>query len=219
MRFHFIAERDNDSGELGWKDRRIGWNGPYGPSSYARALAHDCLEHFSLSEVSDEIEAHAAIYWGRFQGGGVVNLQSIGAEWYGMAHALMSEHELRMPPRTRKLEDDVEEDISSIIIHGRKTMREEFSYTGNEFGWLSTANQIEKAFRGWFRIGYRKTAKRWARWNYSPAEVSYLFDQLEAEFQKFLPHKREEIFEGAQLTVKITKNGGIYFHLPEWEVY
>jgi hypothetical protein len=33
MRFEFTCERDNDTGELGWKDRRVTGEA-YGPLSY-----------------------------------------------------------------------------------------------------------------------------------------------------------------------------------------
>ena len=212
MRFKFTCELDNDTGELGWKDVRVTGEA-YGPLAYARALTHDCLEHFSLSELSDEIEAHAAIYWGRFQGGGVVNLQSLGAEWWGICRAMQAGSELRMPPRTQKLDRDVEEDISSLLIHGRKAVRDEIGE-----GWEEIAREIEKAFRGWFRIGFRKAERRWRRWNYGPAELSHLFDQLETAFQKFLQQHREEMYEGGQMVLNITRNGEIRFRTLSDEV-
>jgi hypothetical protein len=209
MRFQFDAEQDPETGELGWKDRRVARHSPYGPLAYHFGLAHDCLEHFSLSELSDEIEAHGSIYWVRYLGawtskyGHNLTPQGLGADWIGLARAIQDGHELRMPPKTKRLDDEVEEDISTIIASGRKAVKEE--------GYNDEKNIIAKAFRGWFRIGFRKAARRWARWNLDSASVSHLFNQLAARFEKNMPAN-----EGQSLIVTITKNCEIRFHEPEF---
>lgn len=210
MRFHFVAATDEELGELGWLDTRAARHGPYGPLNYNYGLAHDCLEHLSLTEVSDEIQAHAAIYWARYQGGWCneygrgVTLESIGSEWIGLARAIQDGHELRMPPKTRPLDSDIEEEIIVIMASGREAIRSE-GYDE----WQKLADQIEKAFLGWFRIGFRKAARKWKRWNYGPAEVSHLFNQLAKAFKQHEPEH-----EGQELIVTITKNDGIRFAEP-----
>jgi hypothetical protein len=72
--------------------------------------------------------------------------------------------------------------------------------------------------RGWFRIGFRKAERRWRRWNYGPAELSHLFDQLETAFQKFLHRTKEEMYEGTQMVLNITRNGEIRFRMLSDEV-
>ena len=212
MRFTFTAERDNDSGELGWKEKRVEGE-MYGPLTFARALAHDCLEHFSLSELSDEIEAHAAIYWGRLQGSGNVTTDGLGSEWWGICRAIQQGHTLRMPPRTRPLDREIEEDIGRIIVAGRDSVESEIGE-----GWEPIADEIEKAFRGWFRIGFRKAARRWARWNYSPEEVSNLFDKLEDAFreQVYGRQRCRPEHEEQRLVLVITREGVIRFTDPEY---
>lgn len=219
MRFTFTAETDHETGELGWKDSRVARNGPYGPLAYHFGLAHDVIDHIGLETIADEIMALASLYWSRYQGGYVNKYgqsptpKNIGQEWANLARA-MQDFPLAYPPRTCKLDDEVEEDISTIIQAGRKSVREEFSYPGNEFGWLEQANEIEKAFRGWFRIGYRKTAKRWGRWNMSPGDVSVLYQGVASVFSRNIPQ-----YEGQQVKLSISRNGEIALREVADEVY
>lgn len=215
MRFHFTAERDEETGELGWKEKRVQPGSPYGPLNGDRGLTHDCLEHFSLSELSDEIEAHAAIYWGRLQGSGNVTTDGLGSEWWGICRAIRDGHTLRMPPRTCSLDRDIEEDIGKIIHKGRRAVLDEI---GDDPEGCYIADQIEKAFRGWFRIGFRKAERRWRRWNYGPVEVSHLFDQLENLFSEQVYGRRRcyPEREGQELVLTITRKDGIRFRDPEY---
>lgn len=213
MRREYVAAIDHEvTGELGWKDKRIGYNTPYGPISYNVGLAHDALEHFAFSSVADEIMAHGAIYWGRYWGGwqspngrGGLSLEDIGGEWVALYHALISGEYIDAPARTLRLDAAIEEDISEIIVQGRRQIREEVSYTGNEFGWLPTADKIEKVFRGWFRLGYRKAEKVYRKGlGWTSCEFSYRFEQLSNRFalKAFQPD-----YEGQELRLEIGKNG------------
>jgi hypothetical protein len=217
MLLQFTTEHDPETGELGWKDSRIARNSPYGPISWHYGLAHDSIEHFALETVADEIMAHAAMYWIRYQSGHVnsygynLKLEHIGEEWASLARA-MSEHNLEQAPRTCKLDDSTEEDISEIVQVGRVAIRSEFG--DSDFSWQDLADAIEKTFRGWFRVGYRAAAKRWGRWDMTPGEVSVLYDKVADLFKKNVPQ-----YEGQRVELSISKNGEVRLHEIEEEVY
>ena len=206
MKFYFRAEHDPETNELGWKDSRIARNSPYGPLSYNYGIAHDVVEHFSLTTVSDEIMAHAAMYWIRYQSGYVnrygynLKLEHIGEEWASLARA-MGEYHLEQAPRTCKLDETTEEDISTIMETGRAAIRSE---PGEDSSWQDMADEIEKVFRGWFRVGYRKAARKWGRLNMSPGEVSMIYQKVADAFEK-----AKSQWEGQKIELSISKNGEI----------
>ncbi len=214
MRLEFIAETDHEvTGELGWKDSRIPANSPYGPFVGA-GIAHDSLEHFSLTDVSDEVMAHAVIYWGRDQSGWCneygrnLSLEDIGSEWIQLFHAIEGGHNLIAPPRTCKLDSDVEEDISTIMEEGIRYLRSE----GLE-NW-QTLETLEKNFRGWFRLGYRKAEKKYRlRMGIDPSELGYLYTKLAERFEKLKPE-----YEGQKIVLTINKDGFRLLEIEE-EVY
>jgi hypothetical protein len=221
MRRSLVAAIDHEvSGELGWKDKRIPFNSPYGPLTYEIGLAHDSLEHFALETVSDEIMAHAAMYWGRYQGGYCspygrgLTLEDIGSEWIQLCHAVQSGNYLKTPPRTCKLESDAEEDISTIIAAGRRAIRSEYEHDERPLAWLSTANEIEKVFRGWFRLGYRKADRVYRKGlGWDPSTFSHYFGQLAERFKRTQPQ-----YEGQEICLEIEK-GGFRLQEVEAEVY
>jgi hypothetical protein len=216
MLLQFTTEHDPETGELGWKDSRIARNSPYGPISWHYGLAHDCIEHFALETIADEIMAHAAMYWIRYQSGHVnsygynLKLEHIGEEWSNIARAVF-EHNLEQAPRTCKLDDTTEEDISKIMATGRAAIR---SNMGEDSSWQDIADEIEKTFRGWFRIGYRAAAKRWGRWGMTPRNVSVLYDKVAYLFSKNVPQ-----YEGQRVELSISKNGEVRLLEIEEEVY
>jgi len=218
MRLQFIAETDHEvTGELSWKDSRVARNSPYGPL-IGMGLAHDSLEHFSLTTVSDEIMAHAAMYWGRYRAGYCnkygrgLTLEDIGAEWANLVRAIFEFH-LSSPPRTCKLDDEIEEDISTIIAAGRKSVREEIGQEYNSPRWQDYADEIEKAFRGWFRIGFRKAEAKFRKMGIDPAQFSYLYEQLGNRFEKLVPQ-----YEGQKIVLTLNKDGFRLLEIQE-EVY
>ena len=215
MKFNFTAKIHEDFGELGWRDSRISYYSPYGPISPGIGFAHDCLEHFALNDVKDEIMAHAAIYWGRFQGGYCnsfgrhLDLSDIASEWISLYDAMRSDHSLIIPPRTIKI-NDIEDDITEIIRQGSKILRENFDEDEYE---SKIAKQIEVAFCGWFRLGYRKAENHYRKnWGWDPCTFSHYFKYLSEKSEKFKPE-----YEGEQLTVTITKDGSMILERTQIE--
>lgn len=211
MRFHLIATIDHDvTGELAWRDKRIPFNTPYGPIG-GFGLIHDCFEHFRLETVSDEVEAHGALYWARYLGaycypgnGRNLSLDDIGSEWIQLYHAIESGHSLAKPPRTCKLDDDCEADISTIVENGLRSLRSE----GLE-NWKVT-DEIEQNFRGWFRIGFRKAEKRYRKlFGWDNATTAHYFEQAIRKYENTSPE-----YEGQEMVAILDKNG---FRLQEVE--
>lgn len=211
MRFHLVATIDQEvTGELAWRDRRIAHNSPYGPIG-GFGLVHDCFEHFKLETVSDEIMAHGALYWGRYQGaycypgsGRNLSLDDIGSEWIQLFHAIEGGHNLLAPRGTRKLDSEVEEDISTIADAGRRAIRSE-GYEGRY-----TVGTIEQHFRGWFRLGYRQAEKRYRKgFGWDSATLAYHFEQAIRKYEKVSPE-----WEGQEMLAILDKDG---FRLQEVE--
>jgi hypothetical protein len=215
MKFRLVASVDHDvTGELLWRDKRIPYNTPYGPVG-GFGLIHDCFEHFKLETVADEVMAHGALYWGRYQGaycypgnGRNLSLDDIGSEWIQLYHAIESGHNLAKPPRTCKLDSDVEEDISTIVEAGTRSLRSE----GLE-SWR-VQEEIENNFRGWFRLGYRKAEQRYRKlFGWTPSEVAYYYGQAIQSFEKTVPE-----YEGQEAIATLNRDG-FSLQLVDSEVY
>lgn len=199
MRFKFIAAESEDTGDLGWMDSRA--CGPYGPLQYAPGLAHDCLEHFGLSTVCDEIEAHGAMYWIRYEGGygdalgREITLEGFSSEWINLYNALACGESLYPPKNTRSLDSNIESDIEQIILNGKRIIRNEFN---DEDDFVDPIiERIEEVFAGHFRIGYRKAQKRYGRIGHCGALD--LFEELTNGFERHKP-----VIEGTKLTVEVS---------------
>lgn len=204
MRFQLVATIDQDvTGELAWRDKRIAYNSPYGPIG-GFGLIHDCFEHFKLETVSDEIMAHGALYWGRYQGaycypgnGRNLSLEEIGSEWIQLYHAIEGGHNLIRPPRTCKLDDSSEEDIATIMASGLRSLNSE----GLE-SWR-TQEEIEQNFRGWFRLGVRKAEQRYRKgFQWDPATLAHYFEQAIRKYERLSPQ-----WEGQEMLATLDKDG------------
>lgn len=194
-------------GSLGWLDRRIR-SDAFEPIEYAIGLAHDCLEHTAFDGVADEIEAHGAMYRIRYEGGwyneqsfkGSLDMEDFSSEWISLLQGLGQESYLPNPPKTRALDETIEEDISTIIEKGRAACIREFceGHARDEYQ-QQQREEIEKlasVFRAYFRRGYRKAAKRYK--GMASHDVAHLFTLLADAFKR---HKPE--FEGQEITVNV----------------
>ena len=195
MKIKLRAVEHTEDGGLGWLLPAIrGGHGLFGPISYPRGIAHDILEHHAFESVADEIEAHGAIYWIRYQAG-TVSLDDIAIEWINLVHGLGAEAFLPNTPKTRALDSTVEADLDSIIESGTKFCKNEF----RDEEWIdynSAIDRIVAIFRQHFRIGYRKAARKYR--DFTPDSVAYTFSNVEKEFERFQPE-----FEGQEIVVKI----------------
>jgi len=189
MRFTLQARENQNTGELGWMDSRVPFSSDiFEPLSEGLGIAHDCLEHTAFGSVADEIEAHGAMYWVRYEGGWSANNgftldpSAFASEWQNLLQALMMEGYLPTPPKTRPLDEAVEEDISSIIEQGRAYCirnviaddpdRDEDSRKDLE--------RIAEVFRAYFRKGYRNAVRRYK--GLASCEVAALFMSIEKAF-------------------------------------
>ncbi len=203
MKFTLTAAEDHNLGGLGWKDSRIRGSDIFGPLTGGVGLAHDLIEHAAFDSVADEIEAHGAMYriryesgWSGGRFGNNLNLAAFSYEWISLLRGLQEEPYLPIPPKTRRLDTEVEEDISEIIARGRKAIRDEFSYEEENgvAGYEADLDRLAEVFRAYFRIGYRKVAKRFKGLN--SGQISCLFSEIADIFEK-----KRISFEGETLEV------------------
>lgn len=202
MKFKLTSKEHYDIGEIGWEDSRVAC-AAYGPIvGGGVGLAHDLLEHAAFGSVADEIEAHGAMYWIRYEGGYCnaysgrsITLEDFSYEWENLAVGLSNEPFLPTPPRTTSLDSVVEEDISTIMEKGLETLREH-TYFQDEIG------RLEKVFRAYFRRGYRKAQKRYK--GLGSCHVAWLFGCL---VEKLKPYAEPQ-YEGRELTVRIWPKEG-----------
>jgi len=191
MRFKFTAKKDYETGEIGWQDSRIRSH-VYGPLSGSIGLAHDCLEHAAFDSVADEIEAHGAMYWIRYEGGYNIDMESFSNEWTSLVQGLAEEPFFPTPPKTRPLEDSIEEDISTIIANGRALCLREF----DEDYERADIEKVANVFRAYFRRGYRKATRRYK--GLAACKVAGLFSALVRAFEG----QRIE-YRGQEITVTV----------------
>lgn len=204
MRFKLTAAKDEEIGEMGWRDSRVPHNSStYGPLSYGYGLAHDMLEHFAFEHIGDEIQAHAAMYRLRYESGWYhpdsgrnLRLEDIASEWVNLIRGLENDGQLLLPPKTRPLSDEIESDISFIIEKGRNWVVEEF--TDSEFV-QDNLEILAERFRAYFRIGYRRCEKRYK--GHDAYNVAQAYNMLA---QALKPYRAE--YEGQALSVLVDIN-------------
>lgn len=204
MRFKLTARENKNTGEIGWKDSRIRGSDVFEPVSAALTLAHDCLEHAAFDSVADEIEAHGAMYWLRYEGGWSgsygfnLSVDAFANEWGNLLQGLMQESYLPDAPKTRPLDESVEEDISAIIEQGQAyCIREEIaSDLDRDQDSRDSLAKLASVFRAFFRKGYRKAVRRYK--GLASCEVAALFSSLESAFEYHEPE-----FEGQELAVTV----------------
>ena len=160
--------RENqDTGEIGLEP--MDSSDSYEPISYPLGLAHDILEHLNGFEtVADEIIAHGAMYWLRYEGGYVppteygrnITLQDIGSEWNNLFRAMETNGRLYVCEPQKLLDEHIEAELAEIIEHGREAIRSDFA-DGDRIE--THLEMISERFADWFRKGYRLAEKRYGK--------------------------------------------------------
>lgn len=204
MRFKLTAKMNDETGELGWKDSRMGSSDAFQPMSSGLTLAHDCLEHAAFDSVADEIEAHGAMYWLRYEGGWsglygfTLSVDAFAQEWGNLLNGLAAEGYLPDPPKTRPLDESVEEDISSIIEQGQRYCVREYLSDDQDIDHdrRRDVERLASMFRAFFRKGYRNAVRRFK--GLASCEAAALFSSLEKAFEYHEPE-----FEYQELTVTV----------------
>jgi len=200
MQFTLTAAENENTGELGWLDSRVGHSSIFEPLEWAYGIAHDCLEHFAFRHVADEIEAHGAMYWVRYEGGwsapkygNTLSLHSFSHEWPNLYNGLVTDNSyMPTPPRTRALDSHIESDISEIIALGQQMI----CYADED-----DIRQIAQAFRAFFRIGYRKAARRFK--GHAACEVANIYNMLAQAIER-----QSLEYEGQQIKVRVNLKTG-----------
>lgn len=196
MKVKLTAEEHSEYGEIGWLLNKIECDHSlFGPSSFPPGIAHDILEHNSFESVADEIEAHGAMYWVRFQSG-YISLDNIANEWISLVYGLSFEAFMPDVPKTRPLDTTIESDIDAIMDLGIRHCKAEFKYEEKEDRYQDELEKIIAAFRSHFRIGYRRATRKYK--GFSPLDVALTFDAIKDKFEHFQPE-----FEGQEILVNI----------------
>jgi|SRR5689334_9497539 len=205
MRFKLTAKENRNTGEIGWTDSRIPRGSDvFEPVQSGLTLAHDCLEHAAFGSVADEIEAHGAMYRIRYEGGWsgsygyTLNLEAFANEWDNLLRGLMMESYLPVPPKTQRLDDAIEEDISTIIEQGQAYCVRNVIAEDPDRDEDSRRNlaRLADVFRAYFRRGYRKAGQRFK--GLASCEIASLFSELESAFEHWTPE-----YEGQALAVTV----------------
>jgi len=204
MKKVFVAHEAEDWGYMGWMPQDAGE--PFSPLSYPLGLAHDVFEHHAFNSVSDEIEAHAAMYWLRCEGGmcprvegrylDPLTIKAIAIEWPSLIRGLHeSDWYLPACEPQEALGEEIEEDICEIIRLGT------FYAIQEDEGEL--AAYIALVFSDLFRKGYR-----WAQAEYGENSR----DKVQTAFQDvidwFENRNKQEIIEGTEVSIKYNKDTG-----------
>ncbi len=207
----FVWAEWEDTGEMGWEIEDCGE--VYNANNYATGLAHDVLEHFELKTTEDEIEAHACMYWLRYEGGHRMTFDAFPEEWPNLYQGACQEGGLHDAPGIQEpLDEAVEDELAEIIIQGRQLLaREHEEYLEHKI-----ADRLVEVFAGWFRSGYRKAEKQYGK--LGRGRVVCIFDDLKQLFEQ---ENREEKYGGEVLTVTVDlETGDIGFErAEEWDDY
>jgi hypothetical protein len=197
MKFTLRARQNENTGEMGWLDSRIRGSDVFEPLTGGLGLAHDCLEHTAFDSVADEIEAHGAMYRIRYEGGWsskygfTLSIDSFASEWENLLRGLFQEGYLPDPPKTRRLDDAIEEDISTIIEEGKLyALRNVVDHADNDEESKRDLERLASVFRAHFRKGYRKAGQRFK--GLLSCEVVAMFEALSNAFEHHEPEYEEE---------------------------
>lgn len=204
MRFKLQAKENQNTGEIGWQDSRIRGSDIFEPVTDPLTLAHDCIEHAAFGSVADEIEAHAAMYRIRYEGGWsarngfTLSVQAFAEEWQNLLQGLMMEGYLPSAPKTRPLDDSIEEDISAIIEQGkayciRNVIADDPDRDADS---RRDLERLADVFRAFFRRGYRKAGQRFK--GLPSHDIATLFDALQDAFARHRPE-----YEGQEIEVTV----------------
>jgi hypothetical protein len=192
----FDWREDREFGGFGW----ILQGFPNFNVSQGLGIAHDTLEHFKNGDgsLTHEMLAFGSMLFTRVEccwfssrgnyRGAIINLSSdimgfLRDVYYGNSNVLK-------PPKTRKLDDYLEDEIKGVMSKGYRDATQEYEVTDD-------MSETIQRMVGWMRIGYRK-AKRRFHGNTSD-ELGFLFDEIVRTVDEKFKHGNE----GETLVVKV----------------
>jgi hypothetical protein len=197
----FEVKEHQEFGTLGFAPGWIPDSDPYS----GMAVPHDILEHMPSEKygpVEGEFMATGAMYWirgetGWFCGRSIYGIENMSADIPDiMTRVAYEEQSFKAPPKTRRLDESIEDDFKAIIQKGMKMLIEDDCLDGDQLSDLE-ARHVREGMLGWMRKGYRAALKRYRDVdNYS---MSYLFTRIMERSGALLKCAEE----GQVLTVRI----------------
>lgn len=189
FKVNFIFGEDNEFGSIGWKPERY----PEFNVTEGFGLVHDVLEHFPEDDPDLAGEMKAL--------GSLINIRGISGWWQpfrsftnntpeqNMAAEIArfirdvgyNSLDLRTPPRTYRCDEDIE----AFIDESMNIAKEDY------LSWLdsdevpmpdSDIARIQEKMRGWLRIGYRQSVKRF--YGACHDELTQFFNDIERAVHK-----------------------------------
>lgn len=188
-RVDFEYREDEEFGSMGWIPKAY----PMFNAATGFGLVHDVLEHFPGDDpdLVGEMKAFGSMINIRWMGGWQ---QYKGYSRYTPEQNMASDIRVFLrdinhgnddrtfyaPPRTYKIKDDaVEELIDGALREGVKMYKAELEYEDEEFMSERALNAIVEKMRGWMRIGYRQSVRRFH--HASQLDLADLFSRIEQE--------------------------------------
>lgn len=204
----FEYREDEEYGGEGWIPKAF----PMFNAASGFGLVHDVLEHSPDDEpdLACEMKAFGAMinmrwlagwmpYKGHNRHSPEVNMGSDIGNFLRDFHNGSDQRHFQAPPRTHKVDDECVEDIiTGALAEGVRMYKVELSY--DEEANPMSAHEIDtilEKMRGWMRIGYRRSVKRFH--NADHWELSYLFSQIEEKV-----HNLRGDYHGQELVIGVS---------------
>jgi DNA-binding transcriptional ArsR family regulator len=183
----FEYREDEEYGGEGWIPKAY----PMFNAATGFGLVHDVLEHFPNDEpdLAGEMKAFGSMINVRWMSGWIPykghnmhspesNMGSDIANFLRDIHNGSDTRHFATPPRTHKLDEEIEDMIAGALVEGTRLYKLELSYDeeANPMS-LGELNTILEKMRGWMRVGYRQSVKRYH--NAEHYDLSVLFSQIE----------------------------------------
>jgi hypothetical protein len=214
--FKFVCEENENFGMNGWRQA----DKPHFDPLMGLTVAHDILEHFpnGTESPADEFQALGAAYFirgetGYMQRNGNINppAKHIASDFPDIFQHIIHENmSLPYAPKTRKIDlDYVENFIAATLQEAEKLLKEEF---GDWDDFIERALELLPRVADWIRIGYRRAARRYSRWQDNAVEI---FDQISEKADKAL--KRAEIGDKLIVSFSLKMGEAKIRHVPAYE--
>jgi hypothetical protein len=210
IQLDFVYAEDQEYGGDGWIPKIM----PKFNASQGLGVAHDAMEHFNVAAgtLEEEILAFGAMLYMRVETGWFCqqgSYQRAGNILGGDLARFLSDHwhqggMLRMVKgRPRHLEDDMEEELDSVIEETRRQLRGEL---GDDDWHQFQRDTIDvwNRLRRWMRQGYWQCKRRYR--GASNHDLAYAFTQIRDAVDKI---KFPELGEELHVRLSINHNGRV----------
>lgn len=214
----FLYQIHEEYGSPGWLQKAMPGYDPLG----GMAVAHDCLEHFpgGTDAAHDEFQALGASlfirgesdYYAQKRQGNSNPGSNVGSDIPEVIRHIIHEGTaFNDPPRTRPLEDHVEEWINTAL----KEARTECGYQFENADDVREVKSILAKARSWLRVGYRRAEKRYAK--IGPHAACQMFMNIETAADEAM--KQAEEGDELEVSFDIAKAKTQVRYIPSYELY